>query len=342
MSADTDPPRLGYACINTRLREQGIHNSRSAIQDTIRKKRAAGVRHLQQLALSNIRDLLAILQWNERAGIRLFRVSSNLFPHMGNAMSSHAYYHGDIDFAREALRAVGDFARAHNHRLTFHSQPFTQLGTPDAAVLARSVFDLRMYAEIIHAMGLQNHDACVILHGGGVYADAVPAAQRAEARRSAKRDTLQRWVANYQRLPARVRRFIVLENDEWHYGVADLLPLCERHTIPMVFDAFHNAISAESVPVTPQLLQRITRVWHAAGYRRAKFHVSEQDPKLRFGSHAAMVKALPEYLLRAGYDIMIEAKNKERAVERLLRQYFEKTIVHDAAGKARCEWRLRA
>ena len=60
---------------------------------------------------------------------------------------------------------------------------------------------------------------------------------------------------------------------------------------------------------------RIIATW---GESRPKFHMSDQASNSVFGAHVDMVKELPEYLYK--YDVMIEAKNKEKAVLHLMKK----------------------
>lgn len=305
--------RLGYACLNTELETC----SRTVVMETLRKLGPEdAVRRCQEIALQNIKNMAKILEWNEQHGIRVFRITSTLFPHQGNHLLpptflAKKYFQGDIEFARDDLERVGRYARKWGHRLTFHVQPYSQLGTPNKAVLERTLFDLRTHARILRI--LKTTEPVIIMHGGGFY-------QTDDDKAAAKLKTLERWAKEWKKLPADLRRWVTLENDERIYGVADLLPFCETHGIQFCFDVFHNAISADHVEVTPALLRRVARTW---GGCRPKFHLSDQDPALKFGAHAAMVKKIPDYLLKLkGVDIMIEAKYKELAVMKLYRKHF--------------------
>ena len=73
--------RLGYACINLELRERDIYTTRTLILQTFEKK---GLEYAIHLGKRNVEDLLLLLQHNEAHGYRFFRITSNLFPHMGN------------------------------------------------------------------------------------------------------------------------------------------------------------------------------------------------------------------------------------------------------------------
>ncbi len=303
----TSKKMLGYACINLTLRKDGVFASRGCTLGTLNKlgERDA-VAHCKALALQNIADLLTILKWNEAHDIRLFRITSVLFPHMGNHFVRYRdpYFRGDIEFAKQALREVGEYARAHGHRLTFHAQPYVQFGSPNPEIVARSMFDVEMHARVLEIVG--SPDSVIILHGGGVYSLGGDKA-------TAKAETLKRWLSTYKRMSRAAQGWIALENDERHYGVADLLPFCEANGIRFCLDHFHNNISADRLDPIP-LLPRIVATWRGS---RPKFHMSDQKPNSVFGAHADMVKSLPDYLKK--YDVMIEAKNKELAVLHLLK-----------------------
>ena len=68
---------LGYACINTGLSANRIMTNR-----TMRRKTfdARGIDYVSDLALANVEDLKTIVQWNNEMGIKLFRLSSQIFP----------------------------------------------------------------------------------------------------------------------------------------------------------------------------------------------------------------------------------------------------------------------
>ncbi len=70
-----------YSCHATCLthREFEIFNSRDCIKKTFE---SGGLEGVGALALSNARDLVPLLLWNEAHGIRLFRLSSCIFPWM--------------------------------------------------------------------------------------------------------------------------------------------------------------------------------------------------------------------------------------------------------------------
>ena len=61
--------RLGYACINTELRDRGVYTSRTM---TLARVRDGGISALIERTHANIADLAAIIEHNERIGVRFF------------------------------------------------------------------------------------------------------------------------------------------------------------------------------------------------------------------------------------------------------------------------------
>ena len=106
--------RFGYCCNNMQLAASGIRTGRTMID---RKFRLGGLQLASDIALANAKDLLTILKWNEQHGMRLFRVGSELFPRW-----NHYELHDlpGIDEITRHLRAAGDYAKQHGHRITTH------------------------------------------------------------------------------------------------------------------------------------------------------------------------------------------------------------------------------
>ena len=344
--------RIGYACINTVLGAQGVTSGRTCRLETASLR---GLDYLRELALQNIADIMPVLRWNLEHDIHFFRLTSDIFPHAANprllegrcrsqgwkpvhrsdpsgkwvwrlrpgekgestTMHKHpgsglAY---SLDFAREALGEVGRFARANGIRLTMHPKQMNQLGAHSRKVLDDTISDLVMHGLILDMLdpGMRDPAGCVmVLHGGGAYGD--------------KAGTLARWSRAFRRLPLFVRRRIVLENDERIYTVDDLLPVCNRLRIPLVFDTFHHELNPGRDKhgqlrvgrAEPDFLDDVIRTWQGRGHLRMKLHISQQCTESRHcGSHSAYVTWFPPWLLklatREPYDLMVEAKMKDQA-----------------------------
>lgn len=334
--------RLGYACLNTYLRTarrpvfcsrtcriasivehrhpladpgRPEHAVRNRPDRTQAARRELGERFVRGLGLANARDLVRMLRWNERYGIRFLRLSSGMFPFASHA--EHGYRLAP--FASGVLAEAGRVAAELGHRVTTHPGQFTQLGSPRREVVEAAVRELEYHDELLTLLRLpaqQDRDAVVVLHMGGVYGDRAA--------------TAARFRANYAALPASVRARLVLENDDVGWGVHDLLPLCEELGIPLVLDYHHHNIVFDRARCRegtrdisrPELQERIAATWRRKGIRQ-KMHYSEPcagavTPRER-RKHSPRVATLPP--CPPDMDLMIEAKDKEQAVFELMRAF---------------------
>ena len=100
------PIQLGLCCLNTEMRahKPPVFSSRKMI---IRKIEEDGIDALKEKILQNLRDTLTLMDWNEKHGIKVFRLSSELFPHKSNQKVEDY----DFEFAKELLKEIGDKSR---------------------------------------------------------------------------------------------------------------------------------------------------------------------------------------------------------------------------------------
>ena len=270
-----------------------------------------GIEELKTRIIKNLEDLLYMIDWNESCGIKVFRLSSEMFMHKTNPKVPDY----DYDFAIPLLKRIGQKARDYNHRLTFHPGQFNVLGTPRAKVLKQTIADLQYHADVLDLMEM-GKDSVMVIHGGGVYGDMV--------------GTKERWIKNYNDLPENVKNRLVLENCEKSYSIIDCLEISDRCGVPVVFDTHHFECYKLLHPDTEfedvsYYIPLILETWKRKGIK-PKFHVSEQgDGKI--GKHSDYIEILPEYLLEipekygVHIDIMIEAKMKELSIEKLYEKY---------------------
>ncbi|KAH8177058.1 UV-endonuclease uvdE domain-containing protein [Sarocladium implicatum] len=331
--------RLGYACLNTYLRTSSppvfssrtcrmasIIEHRHPLQDPSQPEHPTknrpdknqpadierGMKYVQELGLANARDIVKMLRWNDKFGIKFMRLSSEMFPFASH--QEHGY--SLAPFASETLAEAGKVAGELGHRLTTHPGQFTQIGSPRKEVVVAAIRDLEYHNELLTLLKLPeqaDRDAVMILHMGGVYGD--------------KGATLDRFRENYQKLSDGVKRRLVLENDDVAWSVHDLLPICEELNIPMVLDFHHhNIIFDDSIREGShdilQFFERIRKTWTKKGITQ-KMHYSEQTapavtPRDR-RKHSARVRTLPP--CGPDMDLMIEAKDKEQAVFELMRTF---------------------
>ncbi len=302
--------QLGLCCLNMTLRAQNpsIFASRKMTIRTIKQK---GIICLKQKIIQNLKDVLKIMDWNEENGIKVYRLSSEMFPHKSNPRVEEYSF----DFAIDLLKQIGEKSKQLNQRLTFHPGQYNVVGTPNRKTFLQTCNDLKYHADVLDLMGLDNNSVMVV-HGGGMYGD--------------KEKTKIRWCEQFQELPENVKKRLVLENCEKSFSIKDCLEVSEKINIPIVFDTHHFECYKllhpdEEFEEASFYIPLILETWKKRGIK-PKFHVSEQGLG-RCGHHSDYIKEIPQYLLEipekynVNFDIMIEAKCKELAIQKLYEKY---------------------
>ncbi|RYZ20756.1 MAG: UV DNA damage repair endonuclease UvsE, partial [Chitinophagaceae bacterium] len=284
---------LGYACINVQLAEEGITTNRGMIKRTFQQK---GVAYASHLALQNVEALLRILKWNVAQGIRVFRITSELFP-----WASEYPLESMPDF--RAIRAVLEEAGRQPIRVSTHPGPFNKMGGT-GATLENTIRDLEIHGRLFDLMGLPpSHWNKINIHVGGAYGD--------------KHETVRRFAENFKKLSVSVRRRLTVENDDKPglYTVADLLPLHEMTGIPIVFDYFHHRLHNAGMGE-----EEAFRLAYGTWDMRPVFHYSSsrrdhEEPNAKAEAHADFIYE-PIRTYGKDVDIVLEAKMKELALQR--------------------------
>jgi UV DNA damage endonuclease len=326
--------RFGYACINTELSAKNIRTGRTMID---KKFKQGGLQLAGEIALANARDLITILEWNEANGITLFRVGSELFPRWNH------YELADLPQIAEItqhLRAAGDFAKAHGHRITTHPGPFHILGSPQDHVVDNSLVSLERHSELFDLMGFEpSFENLINIHIGSTYGD--------------KDGTIERWLKNYDRLSDSVKKRLVLENDD-KASMYSVRELYERvHTqigIPITFDYWHHTFNTGDLSEREAFFlaretwdkYNVTQCTHYSESRRREyqtlvermfehhgismdniedyptFHKQYKEfTKIKEQAHADFILELPNTYDVINLDIEVEAKAKEQALMRI-------------------------
>lgn len=291
--------RLGLCCI---FRSEPIRFRRTTAASLHAIPRDEQLRRLSAIALHNAAALQAALSYCRDHGIGAFRVNSQILP-----LKTHPEAGYRIDQLPDAERIValfrgcGRFCRKYDIRTSFHPDQFVVLNSPDARVVERSVAELVYQAEVARWV---NADV-ITLHGGGAYADK-PAA-------------LRRLEAAVRRLPRAVRSRLALENDDVRFTPRDLLPLCRRLDIPLVYDVHHHRCLPDRLSV-----EAATALALATWRREPLFHISSPRTRRPGGCrmHHDYIDAsdFPPQWRDLEITVEVEAKAKELAVLALARQ----------------------
>jgi len=293
--------RLGLCCL--------FKNEPVTFRTTTAKALATVNRREQLVRLAaicthNAANLLLAVETVQRLNIGSFRIMSPLFPRMTHP--EVGYQLTDLPDGKHIsvlLDKVRSFARVHDIRLSFHPDQFVVLSSPHPAVVANSIRELAYQALLAEAVGAE----VINIHAGGAYGD--------------KQSALARLSEVIVKLPDAARKRLTLENDDVSYTVRDLLPVCEKLAIPLVYDVHHHRCNPDGLTIAEATLLA-GETWQAVG-REPYCHIS--SPKSGWGNgnpkpHADYIDIadLPECWLGREMTLDVEAKAKEFAVVKLM------------------------
>jgi UV DNA damage endonuclease len=292
-------PRFGLCCqfLDAPIRfRTATHRYVASLEPNVARRYLAGI------ASDNAAALHFAVERCRALGIGAFRVTSQILPLATHPESGYTIpsldRHGAI---RDSFRAAGARARELGVRLSFHPDQFVVLNSEREAVVAASVAELEFQGQVAELVGAD----VLVLHGGGAAGGTAAA--------------LERLARGIDRLGERARSRLALENDDRHFAPLDLLPLCERLGVPLVYDVHHHRCRPDGL-TTDEATDRAAATWRG---REPYAHISSP----RDGWEARDLKPhadyidpadLPESWLGRAMTIDVEAKAKERAVVRLM------------------------
>lgn len=285
-------PNLGLVCITagdevrfrtiTRTRLRSLEASRQA--ETLR-----------ELYTDNIRRLSRGLDFCLQHGIRLYRLSSGLFPQAEGMPGIEVLVE-----MTDLLAGVGDRASAAGIRLVMHPDQFVVLSSDDPGVIENSIVTLRHHARVLDFLRQPRTPwAAIQLHGG----------------KGGRSERLARVIGG---LPEEIRSRLCLENDESAYGAAEILQVARTSGIPMVFDAHHHLVREKLQSYDDPGIARYTSeartTWPEPSWQLV--HISNGRDRLHDARHADFVDLMPESFRQVPW-IEVEAKQKDLALARL-------------------------
>lgn len=292
--------RLGLCC---KFEKEPIVFRAATARAVGRLTRSDRMNKISDLCLGNAGALLSAIEYCGRSGIGCFRVNSRILP-----LKTHpdvGYKVKDLPAAREielAFRSCGRRAAGLGIRLTFHPDQFVLLSSADPEITLKSIEELQYQSEMCDWIGAD----VINIHGGGGYGE--------------KKAALDRVGRALDKLSGRLRKRLAFENDERVYTPSELLPFCKKFGVPFVYDVHHHRCLPDGLSI-----ERATALALKTWDREPLFHVS--SPKFgwksgRPGPHHDYIAAgdLPDCWRKLDITVEVEAKAKELAVKRLLRQ----------------------
>jgi UV DNA damage endonuclease len=281
-----------------------------------------GIDHASKLALANVRDLIEIIKWNHKHGIKLFRFSSCIFPWMSEYELKDL---PDYNKIKILMNGAGRLANKYGQRLTVHPGPFNQLASVNKFVVKKTIKELNQHGELMDLL-LQprTNQAKINIHIGCATGGKEAAAQR--------------FCENFQKLDESVKTRLVVENDDKPslFTTQELYDMVHKNIgIPITFDYHHHWCNPGEIdPLTEEQALKLASTTWPKGVRQCTHYSSAkrvyEDESAKIVAHADYVyNHINDYGL--DIDVVVEAKAKELAILKYNQEFennklFEKAI----------------
>lgn len=217
--------RLGLCCT---FHEVPIKIRHTTAAYVLRQPPAARMPFIEGIVAHNAEALARAVEWCAENGILAYRISNTIVP---------LVTHPDVKFRLldlappllDALRRAGELARRLGVRLSFHPDQFVVLSSATPAVLRSGLGELEHLAILAELLGVEQ----MTVHGGGATGGKPAAAER--------------LLQGIGELSERARRYLVLENDDRTWTVADLLPVVRATGVPLAYDVHHHRCNPDGL-----------------------------------------------------------------------------------------------
>ena len=288
---------LGYACQNLSINENKKPKDKILTDRTCRLANF-NIIDISELIKKNSADLVSIMNWNASNNVKFFRVSSNIFPFFDHPDTSYSLESlNDFNEIKQNFINAGKIASLNSIRLSCHPGPYTCIASPDESVCVKSLKTIEMHYTIGEM--LNSKDFCINFHVGGAYKD--------------KCETAKRFLKNFYKLDSQIQNRITIENDdkESMWSITDIYEKIYKECgVKIVLDIHHHRFrSDESLESAADL------AFSTWGTEKPKVHYSESAQDKMPQAHSDFIEnRIPELSKSVYYDVMIEAKQKDKAL----------------------------
>ena len=303
--------RLGYVAIALNLKNVTSSSTVTFATYNKLKNEEERLKKLKSVTFSNTDDLETILKYNMENNIHFYRLTSKLIP-----LSTHPEVIWEYEkyFSKE-LKRIGDIIKKSHMRVDFHPSEYCVLNSTKKEVVEQSIDILKYHYNLLCYLKVEN--PLLVLHIG--------------SKEFGKEKSLTRFVNNFKKLPKNIQKVIAIENDDKSFNIEDCINLSKKIDIPIILD-YHHHICNPSRQNIKELLPQILKTWKTT----PKMHFSSPKSKLKkeYCSHNEYIN-IDEFMLllnlikkeQVDIDIMIEAKKKDEALFRLVRELKYKSDV---------------
>ena len=299
--------RLGYVAISKSL--DNVTSSHSLSYNNFLKSEK-DISKIYERIESNLKDLEKIIDYNIKNNVHFYRLTSKLIP---------LATHNNVNFEyeekyKDQLNLIGQKIKNNNMRVDIHPDQFAVLNSTKKEVVENTFRILEHQYSILDLLDIKNK--VIILHvGGNVFG---------------KKNSIKRFINNFHKLPKYIQNCITIENDDKIFNIKDTLEICNKLNIPCVLDYHHHICNNDNIDIN-NYYEKIFLTWKNTN---PKIHFSSPKNKTKkeLRSHHDYID-VDEFIsfienikhLQFNIDIMIEAKEKDEAMFRLIRNLRYKT-----------------
>ena len=192
-----------------------------------------------------------------------------------------------------------------------HPDQYLVLNSMNQEVVKSTLLSLEYYHFLMNLLQLKTN---IILHIG--------------SSQEGKRKAMKRFEENFYHLNKSIQKRIALENDDKIFNIRNTLSLSKKLKVPMVLDYHHFLVNRNNEKIEDFIVD-IFSTWKKD---TPKIHFSSPKNKKEKRSHHDYINSdtFIDFIEKIkfcniDFDIMIEAKQKEEALFRLVRELKYKT-----------------
>ncbi|WP_026732482.1 UV DNA damage repair endonuclease UvsE [Fischerella sp. PCC 9605] len=287
-------PYLGLVCITFSKEVRFRTITRTRYLQLSEGQRASTLRELYR---DNLQRLDGALTFCQKHDIRLYRMSSALFPmsDLEDEVGANILEEMSADLAK-----IGQRAEKLGIRMVLHPDQYVVLSSDSSQVVATSIKILERHARTMDLLGLPcSPYSAMNIHGG-------------------KSQRPEQLIKVILELPENIKSRLTLENDEYAYSASEILEVCQRAGVPMVFDAHHhicheNLDSYDDASVA-EMFYAAQQTWANPEWQMV--HISNGEEAFKDRKHSDLITVMPSVYYKAPW-IEVEAKHKEEAITHL-------------------------
>lgn len=257
---------------------------------------------LYRLSENNLESLEAVLLDNINNNIKVFRMTSGLFP-----LTTHkdvVEWWDPIPLFKNKLKHIGNIINENNIRISLHPGQFTVFTNSDQWVTWNAFNELLHNYNILEALELDYYPD-IVLHIGGKYNNTKKA--------------IHNLIRNFNKLPDNCKRMIRFENDQHIYGTQETYHICKFLNVPMILDVAHHKHNNNNIDLNTAFFFFFD-TW--CEDMIPKIHLSSDSPNNNKHSHDDYIAiedfmSIYKYKDIRDFDVMLECKQTNNALKRL-------------------------